>query len=91
MTITAQQVHQVAMPAICSGWNLRAQTLGLPKKGAKRDADREAYMQGALAALVAVGLYDVEKANQIGFLCAVGRLEHWMEERAAAYVEPTRV
>jgi hypothetical protein len=85
-TITKHTVEQIAMPAICAGWAMRAESLGLPKKGAKRDADREAYMQGALAALVAAGLMDVDRANQIAFLTAIGRLQAYMDTQAAKYV-----
>jgi len=88
MTITAKQVHQVALPAICAGWHARAKELGLPKKGAKRDTDMAAYIQGALAALVAAGLYSQDQALRVAFLCAVGRLESWVDERASAYVAP---
>jgi hypothetical protein len=91
MITDPRAVHQIAMPAICSGWNERAKALELPKKGEKRERDREAYMQGVLATLVALGIYDQGHADRIGFLCAVGRLPAWMDERASAYVAPTEV
>ena len=90
--ISREEVRQEALPFICAAWNARAKTLGLPKAGAKRERDREAYMQGALEALVAVGMLEVDLSNRIGFLCSVGRLGAWMDERAAAYdsIEPAR-
>ena len=75
--------ESIAMPIVCAGWNTRAGALQLPKKGAKRDHDREAYMQGAMAAMVALGVMTVERANQIGFLCAVGRLDQYVAGQAA--------
>lgn len=86
--VRASNVEHTCMPAICFGWDQRAQALALPKKGEKRERDREAYMQGALAALVAAGLIDQSRAGQIGFLCAVGRLEQYMTEHAKRYVAP---
>jgi len=77
----------LCMPLVCSLWMTRASDLGLPKKGAKREADREAYMQGVLTTLVACGLMDNTRANQIGFLCAVGRLGEYMESQAGKDVD----
>ena len=75
--------EDIAMPIVCAGWNARASALGLPKKGAKRDTDREAYMQGAMAAMCALGVLTIERANQIGFLCMVGRLDKYVADQAA--------
>ena len=75
--------EDIAMPIVCTGWNARASGLGLTTKGVKRDTDREAYMQGALAAMVALGVMTVERANQIGFLCMVGRLDEYVADQAA--------
>lgn len=78
----------LCMPIVCTGWEKRAAGLELPRKGAKREQDREAYMQGALAALVAAGLMTVERANQLAFMTAVGRLGQYMEAQAAKDTEP---
>ena len=75
------------MPIVATGWNTRAHALALPKKGVKRETDREAYMQGAMAAMVALGVMTVERANHIGFLCAVGRLDDYMAQQAAKDAE----
>ena len=75
------------MPAICSGWMLRASALGLKKGGAKYLTDMEAYMQGALAALVAAGLMTPERAGMFAFLTSVGRLPKLVEDRAKEYKE----
>jgi hypothetical protein len=78
------------MPAICSGWNLRARALGLKKGAVKCETDREAYMQGALAALVACDLMTEARAAQLAFVTAVGRLPGYMDQHAARYVEPAK-
>lgn len=72
----------LCMPIVCAGWNTRAAALGLPKKDAKREQDREAYMQGAMAALVAAGLMTVERCNQLAFMTAVGRLGDYVDAQA---------
>lgn len=76
-------VESDVMPTICAGWQGRARDLGLPKKGAKRDSDAEAYMQGALQALLACGVITHERTGQIGFLTAVGRLPQFIADNAA--------
>ena len=75
--------EDIAMPIVCIGWEARANALQLPKKGIKRATDCEAYMQGAMAAMVALGVMTVERANQIGFLCMVGRLDKYVADQAA--------
>ena len=75
--------ESIAMHIVCAGWNQRAAVLGLPKRGAKRDADREAYMQGALATMLALGVMPVDRANMIGFLTACGRLGEYVDGQAA--------
>lgn len=77
-------VESDVMPTICAAWFKRATDLGLPKKGAKRDADAEAFMQGAMQALVCAGIITTDRTAQIGFLCAVGRLPEFMKTNADA-------
>lgn len=77
----------LVMPTACVVWEDRASALGLPKKGERREKDREAYMQGVLATLVAAGIMTPERANQLAFLTSVGRLGDYMDKQAALYPE----
>lgn len=74
--------ESIAMPVVCSGWFERARAVELPKKGEKRARDQEAYMQGALAMAVALGVVSQERGSQIAFMTAVGRLEEYVAAQA---------
>ena len=78
--MTEQQV----MKQVCQGWLKRAEELGLPKKGAKRAVDQQAYIEGALRALYSVGIITAERYHQIAFLSSIGRLDAYIENNSAA-------
>lgn len=71
----------MCMPIVCAGWERRKAALDI--KGKTADRDREAYMQGALAALVGAGVLPRERAEQIAFLTAIGRLQEYMAAQCA--------
>lgn len=69
------------MPASCSAW-FDGRATQLPKKGAKRDLDQAAYMQGVLSCATASGMMSMDRASQIHFMAAVGRLDEFMQQQA---------
>lgn len=78
-TVTIFLTKQQIFATIANAWKQRATVLALPKKGARRDADREAFVQGALMAFLATGCIDRSDYQQVAFLCSIGRLEEEME------------
>ena len=70
------------MPSVCRAHQQRARDLGLKLHSKTYARDAEAYMQGVLAALTAVGVMSHDRAQQIAFLTAVGRLPEYMAGQA---------
>lgn len=73
-----------ALHSVCVNWNHRVKQLALPGAKTKIYKDQqEAFIQGAMAALLAAGIVTDEAYQRIAFLCAIGRLDEWVQSRAA--------
>lgn len=66
------------LPAAC-----RACLLMQPKGKVARAKYQETFMQGVLAAATAAGWMTSQRADMIAFLCAVGRLDEFVNTQAA--------
>lgn len=78
-------IKETAIPALCQAWNVRAAQLGIPKRGAKRSNDMEAFMQGGLVALLVAGIITQEHYSRLHFMCAIGRLEELVATESAKH------
>lgn len=71
------------MPSVRAAWQQRAQSFALRKgtKGYQREA--EAFLQGVLALATKLGVMTIERANQLAWLVAVGRIDEVLTPRTA--------
>lgn len=69
-----------AMTHIRAQWARRCKTLDLRPRTKKRDGQLEAFLEGAMSALVATGTITETRAAKIGFLVMVGRGEAFLAQ-----------